>query len=172
MMHARHRRSARPADLDDQAVWQRDAVARRSGRHAKKDPPGRRSPWHYASSNRTIGAFRLVIHCAMFVPMRLTIVLAGMPMPAAASVRSSRVTLIAIALLMSTMHKQVHKRTGKQQQKWQIGNDMGPVLGQQEIAGDGEKTKEEPVGAASAMKRNLMSFHAHYRYIALVLGRR
>ncbi|AGA70991.1 hypothetical protein HB13667_09780 [Pseudomonas putida] len=46
----------------------------------------------------------------------------------------------ALALVMvspmSSMHEDMHQRTGEQQQIRQGSNDMGKVLGEQEVDGD------------------------------------
>jgi hypothetical protein len=82
-----------------------------------------------------------------------------------AAAATERVMLTAIGLFVtamptvSTMHEQMHERTGQQQQEWQVGNDVGPVLGQQEVPGDGKKAEEEPVDTAGAAMGNIMASH-------------
>lgn len=86
-------------------------------------------------------------------------VIVAVLMAAAATVR---VMLIAISLFVSAvpaMHEQMHERTGQQQQEWQVGNDVGPVLGQQEVPGNGKEAEEEPVDTTGAALGDVMGSH-------------
>jgi hypothetical protein len=84
---------------------------------------------------------------------------------AAATVRVMRIAaslLVSAMPTVSMMHKQMHQRTGQQQQKWQVRNDVSPVLGQQEVRGNGKEAEEEPVDTAGAANGNVMGFHGRF----------
>ncbi|CAD5378497.1 exported hypothetical protein [Pseudomonas sp. OF001] len=100
----------------------------------------------------------------VLVRLLLLIACTCVPMAATATVRTMPFTLPTLmsfmpSMTMTAMHEQVHQGTGQQQQKWEIGYDVGPMLGEQKISGDGKKSKKEPIGTACVAKSTVVSGH-------------
>ena len=78
---------------------------------------------------------------------------------ATATVMFSPFSVSMSAMPMPTMHEDMHQRAGQEQQEWQIRHDMGPVLGEQEITGDGKEAQKVPVDTSCAMLGHVMLIH-------------
>jgi hypothetical protein len=78
---------------------------------------------------------------------------------ATATVMFSPFIMPMSAMPMPTMHEDMHQGAGQEQQEWQIRHDMGPVLGEQEITGDGKEAQKVPVDTSCAMLRHVMLIH-------------
>ena len=65
-----------------------------------------------------------------------------------AAARRTAVVIRAAAMPpMPAVHKNVHQRAGEKEQPREEWNDMGPMLGDEEIAGDCEKPEQDDVRA-------------------------
>jgi hypothetical protein len=57
---------------------------------------------------------------------------------------------IVAVLSVASMHKEMHERTGQQQQIWKDAEQMSPMFGKQEEADDGQEHQQHNASARTS----------------------